>query len=420
MIYGGGANVAHQLGILSNADNGEYVSKLTAITGINAQKIRCIALGWQQTVIVMNNGDLYATGREDVITGSDSSRVFESFTKISISKEDITWAAAGEEYTLYLTRSGKVILCDKRTDGGKNEVQLKKNAISVFGGAFYGGVIDEEGHAYFLDSNDPYKSPTRYESPSPAVELACCRSFKAVLLTNFQVYGNGELNNNQNYFAPVASLAGQKIIKISGYLNSCFALRNDGLVFSYGENNQGQLGNNSTTRNFSHFQVVRIPNDEKIIDIACGSHSLLLSESGKLFGCGWNGWNQLFHKSSIGKVLEVVPIEIEPIVNNIFVGNAHSVVISEVNLPENPAKQKMLISDNKSLLAQIVQQKQRISQLEAQVAQLKGQLEDKIEEARQQSHNENKELATRIDDYQQNMYSLINSLAETGLNIINQ
>lgn len=81
--------------------------------------------------------------------------------------------------------------------------------------------------------------------------------------------------------------------------------------------------------------------------------------------------------------LIVILIEIEPRLKNIIVGNAHSIVISEVSLSEKPAKHEMFASDNISLLVQVEQQKQRISQIETKAAPLKDQLEDKIAEARQ-------------------------------------
>lgn len=169
----------------------------------------------------------------------------------------------------------------------------------MFRGTFYSRIIDKSGRTYFIHPNSPDKAPAKYNFQYPAAELVCCKSYKAVLLNNFKLYGNGELNRNWDYFAPVASLAGQNIIKTSGYLNSYLALRNNGLVFSYGENNQGQLGNISVESFRSKFYVVKISSDEKIIYIACSSHTLLISESGKLFGCGWNGLDRFLLKSKI-------------------------------------------------------------------------------------------------------------------------
>ena len=64
---------------------------------------------------------------------------------------------------------------------------------------------------------------------------------------------------------------------------------NLGNVWSTGNNAYGQLCLNDTVTR-ERFHQVRIPGDEKVIDIALGeSHTLLIREDGTVFGCGWNG-----------------------------------------------------------------------------------------------------------------------------------
>lgn len=137
-----------------------------------------------------------------------------------------------DEYTLYLTKDKRVILRHKKAIGKKIEVRLPKQALSVFGGRNYGGIIDEDGCAYFLDKEDPHKAPVRFEFPFPAVELVCCYDFKIVLLSNYQLY----LKKDTDPIFSLINIPGHNIRKISGYGYSCIAPSNDGSLFAYGNN----------------------------------------------------------------------------------------------------------------------------------------------------------------------------------------
>lgn len=83
---------------------------------------------------------------------------------------------------------------------------------------------------------------------------------------------------------------------------------------------------------------MKIPGDPKIKDVACSYHSLFLTNKGKLFGCGANDCNQLFHDTNKENVLNINPIEINIKPCNVFVGTNHSHIILGVKLPDNPAK----------------------------------------------------------------------------------
>lgn len=390
IMYGGGNNTTFMLGISSdteNSDNNTYVSKLTEIPGINVRDIQCISPGWTHTVVVMKNGDVLAAGWANRVLGSENSATYKIFIKVDVCEEEVTWAAAGNDFTLYQTKSGRVVLCHKDFSE-KIEIQLPSRAVSVFGGRFYGSIIDEDGGVYFIDIKDPRKAPYPIYFDAPAVEIVCSDDFKVVLLSDGRVFGNGRLNDDKETFIQVPSLSSHKVTRISGCDYSCLALSEDGSVFSYGCNNCGQLGIDSTINNYKNFTRIEIPGDKKIKDIACSSHSLILSREGKLFGCGWNKYKQLFHDSVSDNVPKVVKIDVAPRFNNIFAGNVHSIVISVFNLPINPAK-AMFMSSTLSIRSEI-------RQLDAQFSELKSLINQKNEETRRQSSRENEELSRTL------------------------
>lgn len=97
---------------------------------------------------------------------------------------------------------------------------------------------------------------------------------------------NTRFNYNVRAMCKIAEpLAGHRIVKISGYLNSFLALSEEGLVFAYGSNDYGQLGDGTY---YGDFKQVRIPDNARIKDIACRNHSLMVSIAGELFGCVFN------------------------------------------------------------------------------------------------------------------------------------
>ena len=92
------------------------------------------------------------------------------------------------------------------------------------------------------------------------------------------------------------AIAGVSFSAISaGYLNT-FALSDDGRVFGWGTNSQGQLGDGTTTQRTTPVAVTTsgVLDGVTIVAIAPGRlHSLALSSDGRVFSWGWNTSGQL-------------------------------------------------------------------------------------------------------------------------------
>lgn len=335
-LLAAGCDDCFQLGIdptTKNKCNNVCVGELTQVP-FDIYGIQCISTYCSHSVII-KLGKVYAAGDDqDFIIGSDSRQVYEKFTEIKISDEHIIWAACGICYTLYLTLSGKVILCHKNDKGNRIIIPLKKKAVSVFSG-YYGGIIDEEGAIHVLDKNDNHRAPTKYIIGTPAIDLVCCKNFICVLTSDYRVFGNGRLNNNLQEFAEVYSLKNQRITKLSGNWGTCAALTSDGRVYMYGENGKGQLGNGSSEDNYLSFTEVEI--NEKIKDVSCSLHTLLLTKSNKIFGCGWNFYCQLLHNTDWRITQFVIPIATIN-ADQVITGIRCSFVLTGLGKLENPAK----------------------------------------------------------------------------------
>ncbi len=85
--------------------------------------------------------------------------------------------------------------------------------------------------------------------------------------------------NNFNYSKPMTGVK-----KVTAYENSYFALKQDGSVWAWGNNDYGQLGDGTTTY---RGQAVQTDISEPVVDVIGRNHyTLFLTESGNLYGAG--------------------------------------------------------------------------------------------------------------------------------------
>ncbi|MBI4945196.1 MAG: T9SS type A sorting domain-containing protein [Bacteroidetes bacterium] len=100
--------------------------------------------------------------------------------------------------------------------------------------------------------------------------------------------GNGT-NTDSNVPVPVSSLT--DIIAIEGGAGHTLALKNDGTIWAWGLNLSGQLGNGTNTNSNIPVQINSLTG---IIAVAGGSvHSLALKNDGTVWAWGDNDWGQL-------------------------------------------------------------------------------------------------------------------------------
>lgn len=309
MLSAGGLDDCCQLGIkptTKNNDNEDCVDVLTRVP-FDFEGAQCVSGGYNHSVIIKDFRVFAAGNDKDFRIGSDNRVIYETFTEVKISEEPISWAACGYYFTLYLTLSGRVILCQEKANFTRISIPLAKKAVSIFAGHSNAGIIDESGEIYcYIVKNGTFKNIQRTSLKSPPVQLVCCQRFFCALTVDGRVFGNFILNNRSLEFIEIPSLRGQRIIKISGLYETCAALSSDGRLFTLGANDHGQLVDGTTIENFSSFAEVRIK--ETIKDVSCSWHTLILTESNKIYGCGFNSNYELFKSS--GEVSVIIPARI--------------------------------------------------------------------------------------------------------------
>ena len=96
-----------------------------------------------------------------------------------------------------------------------------------------------------------------------------------------------EITNNFNL------PAGRKITKIYAGWEQAFAIADDGALYSWGNAGDGRLGRDTTATPNTLPGVVNDVFDGNIIDLATDSHTLVLTDTNKVYTWGFNDYGQL-------------------------------------------------------------------------------------------------------------------------------
>ena len=133
-------------------------------------------------------------------------------------------------------------------------------------------------------------------------QIACGELHTFILKNDGSVWSCGYNYNGQlglgdtadrNVFTQVTTNINNDVKQIVCGSHHTFILKNDGTVYSCGNNEYGELGLNDTTNKTVFTQVTtNINNDVK--QIACGSqHAFILKNDGSVWACGYNKYGQL-------------------------------------------------------------------------------------------------------------------------------
>jgi alpha-tubulin suppressor-like RCC1 family protein len=142
----------------------------------------------------------------------------------------------------------------------------------------------------------------------------------------------GELGNGTTVefsTVPVEVIAINSITSVASGMQHVIALRNDGTVWDWGVNAFGQLGNGTITA-FSNTPV-QVTGLTDIIAIAGGAyHSLALKNNGEVWGWGYNGSGELGNGTNTNSS---VPVQVTGLTGVIAVscGNSFSIALKNDN-----------------------------------------------------------------------------------------
>ena len=295
-----GYNEVGQVGDGSTTDRNSPV-QVSSLTGVIA-----VAAGNSHTVALRTDGTVRGWGTNDDGVG-DGTTLGRVAPVAVLGLTNITSIAAGAGHSLA-----------RRTDG----------TVRAWGSNFLGQLGDG--------------SLVRRLAPVPVPTLANITTVSAGAFHSFALRGDGTVwawganeygqlgdgTTTQQRMVPVRVLGLDGVTAIAGGSFHGLALRNNGTVWAWGDNNYGQLGDGTTTPRASPTQVSGLSN---IVAIAAGaSHSLALDASGTLWAWGDNAFGQLGDGSNVQRR---TPVHVLGITNatRIAAGGFFSLAIGRVS-----------------------------------------------------------------------------------------
>ena len=128
---------------------------------------------------------------------------------------------------------------------------------------------------------------------------ACCGDYHTITLSNDGTlfsFGNNEqgqlgLGHNKNVSlpTPIPNLPQISLVSCGGHFTVCVDC--NGFMWSFGENNFGQLGTGNTTNFNVPQKILDIP---PVLSVSCGfEYTLIITTDSNLWACGHNNFGQL-------------------------------------------------------------------------------------------------------------------------------
>eukprot|EP01080_Neovahlkampfia_damariscottae_P000770 gene770-9020_t len=298
-VYGFGQNVKGQLGQTFTSFS---IVIPTLISGPYNNNITSIAAGDYHTILLNSDSNAFTFGLNDYgQLGLGNLQETSTPNSLSSYNTGIKSISAGRVVSLFI-KDSEVYTSGLISNPPSSEIQTNSprsikdddcNAISISAGNMHSLLLKETGEVFATGGNE-----------------------KGQL-------GIGS-NIDQPKFTKITSLS--KIVFISAGLHHSFAISNTGVAYGFGLNINGELGDGTKIDRNTPVTLMDGPS-EKVETISCGfHHTLLLTENGKVYSFGANGNGEL----GIGTTIAATTSQLVPIDNIVAIsaGNEFSIVVS--------------------------------------------------------------------------------------------
>ncbi|MFA7150813.1 MAG: prepilin-type N-terminal cleavage/methylation domain-containing protein [Candidatus Paceibacterota bacterium] len=286
-VYAWGFNGGGQLGDDSTTNSSLPVQVKGVGGSGNLTNATSVAAGYFHSLALKSDGTVYAWGYNNYGQLGDNSTT-ERHVPIQVSITSVSAIAAGDYHSLALKSDGTVWAWGKNDNGqlGDNStterlvpIQVKgvggegnlSDIIDVSAGVWFSLALKSDGTVYAWGYNN-YGQLGNDDSVDSSVPV--------------QVKGVGGEGNLSNISA------------ISAGGSHSLALKSDGTVYSWGRNNYGQLGDASITTRRTPVKVKDEGGENELTNVSSISagidnHSLALKEEGIVYSWGRNNYGQL-------------------------------------------------------------------------------------------------------------------------------
>ncbi|XP_005095208.2 RCC1 and BTB domain-containing protein 1 [Aplysia californica] len=150
-------------------------------------------------------------------------------------------------------------------------------------------------------------------------------------LNGYCQLGNGGSNQGFVPAAVTTNLANRQVVKVACGSHHSMVLTVDGEVYAWGQNNCGQVGTGSTANQPSPRKVTSVIGALCAVSIACGqTSSVALLDNGEVYGWGYNGNGQLGVGNNVNQPNPCrVHMLQAAVITQITCGYAHTLALSD-------------------------------------------------------------------------------------------
>eukprot|EP01122_Echinamoeba_exundans_P001742 TRINITY_DN11746_c0_g1_i1.p1 TRINITY_DN11746_c0_g1~~TRINITY_DN11746_c0_g1_i1.p1 ORF type:complete len:642 (+),score=82.50 TRINITY_DN11746_c0_g1_i1:117-1928(+) len=314
-VWGFGNNSYFQLGF----EEPEQYPQPSIIDSLRSiERVAQISCGNSFTMILTSTGALYGMGRNNYYQiGHPEPNHYKRPQLVEALKNvHVSQVECGHEHTIALSSEGKVygfgrntqfqLANIKSTSQQPHQIQALEGykVTQIACGSGFTMVVTSAGELFGFGQNSSgqlaYKELAPQATPrlvaafkDMRVERVACGSVHTMVIANGKLYSFGSdsfgqtglgTGANANPASVLPTLCTLYISKVVCGAYFTMVLTEDGQVYAFGQNNNGQLGIGS---NSNQGVPTVVPIETDVVDLACGyNHALFLSEEGRVYGTG--------------------------------------------------------------------------------------------------------------------------------------
>ena len=191
-------------------------------------------------------------------------------------------------------------------------------------------IINNKGEVYYFGKNNKKSKLIDNLNKNFITDIQSTNKMTFALNKNNEVYYWFNLNEKdfkiENESLKILNVTSIKIKQISCGYNFCMLLSKNGILYSMGNNNKGELGLTDNKNDIIKYNYINKPVEnlffsniykEKVINVKCGfKHTICIISSGKIFGWGNNSFGQLGLNNYINNIIYPININIEKYIIN--------------------------------------------------------------------------------------------------------
>jgi len=324
-VWAWGNNSNGQLG------NGTTTNSYVPVKVIGLDTVMAISAGAGHSLAVKSDGTAWAWGYNrwgQLGDGTTTTRIIP-VSMMGIN-DAVDISAGSYHYSMVLRNGGALLACgygEFSQRGDSNQMNMSSTLLFVMNdvakvatgyghtmaikndGTLWGwgwnGISQVSGD----DTTGILSTPVKVTSISDVKDVLACSACTVVLKNDgtvwtwgYNIYGRlGDGTTAMARLTPVMVADISDIIKISAASNGHnLALKNDGTVWAWGRNDNGQLGDGTTTNQYAPVQVLGLSN---VIDISAGgANSVALKSDGTIWTWGSNNYGQLGDGTTLNRL----------------------------------------------------------------------------------------------------------------------